>query len=122
MNANPLTRPGSSMGSRLREARERTEISAAALAEALGVNVTTIKAWENDKRTPRANKIVNLAGVLGVSVRWLLEGKAETTHQGAAPIAIEKLRLDVEQLRSQLSHALSRLDSMTTMLARQSPK
>lgn len=120
MNANPLTSPGSSMGSRLRDARERTGISAGALAEALGVNVTSIKAWENDKRTPRANKLVNIAGVLGVSVRWLLEGQAEPMRHENAPISIETLRRDVEQLRSHLSRAQSRLESMTSMLARQS--
>ena len=122
MNANPLTSPTSSMGSRLREARERAGTSAAALAEALGVNVTSIKAWENDKRTPRANKLVNIAGVLGVSVRWLLEGQAEPTRHECAPISIETLRRDVEQLRSHLSRAQSRLESMTSMLARQAAK
>ena len=122
MNANPLTGPTSSMGSRLREARERTGTSAAALAEALGVNVTSIKAWENDKRTPRANKLVNIAGVLGVSVRWLLEGQAEPTRRESAPLSIETLRREVEQLRSHLSRAQSRLESMTSMLARQSAK
>lgn len=122
MNANPLTSPGSSMGSRLREARERAGTSAAALAEALGVNVTSIKAWENDKRTPRANKLVNIAGVLGVSVRWLLEGQAEPTRHQNTPVSIEKLRRDVEQLRSHLARAQSRLESMTSMLARQSAK
>lgn len=122
MNANPLTSPTSSMGSRLREARERAGTSAAALAEALGVNVTSIKAWENDKRTPRANKLVNIAGVLGVSVRWLLEGQAEPARPESAPISIETLRRDVEQLRSHLSRAQSRLESMTSMLARQAAK
>jgi transcriptional regulator with XRE-family HTH domain len=110
------------MGSRLREARERTGISEGALAEALGVNVTSIKAWENDKRTPRANKLVNIAGVLGVSVRWLLEGQAEPTRHQNTPVSIEKLRRDVEQLRSHLASAQSRLESMTSMLARQPAK
>ena len=122
MNANPLTTPDTSMGARLREARERTGISEGALAEALGVNVTSIKAWENGKRTPRANKLVNIAGVLGVSVRWLLEGQAEPTRHESAPISIETLRRDVEQLRSHLARAQSRLESMTCMLARQTAK
>ena len=45
------------------------------LARALGVRLATLRGWENDMSEPRANKLQMLAGVLGVSIGWLLTGE-----------------------------------------------
>jgi transcriptional regulator with XRE-family HTH domain len=121
VNANPLTGPGTSLGSRLQNARERTGITSAALAEALGVNVKSIRAWENDQRTPRANKLVNIAGVLGVSVRWLLEGQAEILQNEPEPFSLDELRVEIKHLRSHLTRAQTRLNVIASILAKPSP-
>jgi ribosome-binding protein aMBF1 (putative translation factor) len=60
-------------GDRMTGAREAAGLSQAELAKRLGVKVKTIRAWENDRSEPRANRLQMLAGILGVSIMWLAE-------------------------------------------------
>lgn len=69
---NPKT--GNSFGSRVNAARAAREMSVADVARSLAVRPDTVADWENDRTEPRANKVLMLAGVLGVSPGWLLEG------------------------------------------------
>jgi transcriptional regulator with XRE-family HTH domain len=64
-------------GDRMTGAREAAGLSQAELAKRLGVKVKTIRAWENDRSEPRANRLQMLAGILGVSIMWLLNGEGE---------------------------------------------
>ena len=64
-------------GDRMTGAREATGLGQAELAKRLGVKVKTIRAWENDQSEPRANKLQMLAGLLGVSIMWLLTGEGD---------------------------------------------
>ncbi len=68
-------------GDRLTAAREGAGLSQRALAERLGVRAKTVVAWENDMAEPRGNRVQMLAGMLGVSLMWLLTGEGE----GVAP-------------------------------------
>ena len=47
------------------------------LARYLGVKKATLIAWEDDVSEPRANKLSMMAGVLNVSITWLLTGEGE---------------------------------------------
>ncbi|MCU4655139.1 helix-turn-helix domain-containing protein [Roseibacterium sp. SDUM158016] len=64
-------------GDRMTGAREASGMSQAELARRLGVKVKTIRAWENDRSEPRANRLQMLAGILGVSIMWLLNGEGD---------------------------------------------
>ncbi len=64
-------------GDRMTGAREVIGLSQSDLAKRLGVKLKTIRAWENDQSEPRANKLQMLAGMLGVSIMWLLSGEGE---------------------------------------------
>lgn len=64
-------------GDRMTGAREASGLSQAELAKRLGVKVKTIRAWENDQSEPRANKLQMLAGMLGVSIMWILTGEGD---------------------------------------------
>jgi len=64
-------------GDRMTGAREAAGLGQAELARRLGVKVKTVRAWENDQSEPRANKLQMLAGLLGVSIMWLLSGTGE---------------------------------------------
>ena len=68
-------------GDRLAAAREAAELSQKNLAKRLGVKAKTVAAWENDLSEPRANRLQMLAGLLNVSLMWLLNGEGE----GVAP-------------------------------------
>jgi transcriptional regulator with XRE-family HTH domain len=68
-------------GDRLALAREAAGMTEAELAGRLGVRPQTLRAWEQDRAEPRANRMQMLAGLLSVPLVWLMSG------QGAAPPA-----------------------------------
>lgn len=62
-------------GDRLREARERREVSGPALAKQLGVSSQTFSEWERNKYFPSSDRLPIIAGLLSVSIDWLLTGR-----------------------------------------------
>lgn len=64
-------------GDRLTLAREARGMTQEELAQRLGTRVQTLRNWEDDRSEPRANRLQMLAGVLGVSIVWLLTGEGE---------------------------------------------
>ena len=62
-------------GDRVAAAREHVGLSEDMLAKRLGIKIDTLRKWENDVAEPRANKLQMLAGLLNVSLRWLLTGE-----------------------------------------------
>ncbi|MHA6262722.1 helix-turn-helix domain-containing protein [Arenibacterium sp. CAU 1754] len=66
-------------GDRVLAAREAAGMSQAQLSRRLGVKKSTLAAWEDDLSEPRANKLSMMAGLLNVSIMWLLTGEGEGT-------------------------------------------
>lgn len=64
-------------GDRLAAAREAAGMEQSALARRLGVKASTIRKWEEDLSEPRANRLSIMAGILGVSMGWLIDGSGE---------------------------------------------
>ena len=64
-------------GDRVAGAREVAGMSQAHLARLLGVKKSTLIGWEDDVSEPRANKLSMMAGLLNVSITWLLTGEGE---------------------------------------------
>ncbi len=64
-------------GDRLAGAREAAGMTQTQLARRLGVKKATIVAWENDLSEPRANRLSMMAGMINVSIMWLLTGEGE---------------------------------------------
>ena len=75
----------STFGDRITGAREAGGYSQADLARKLGVKLKTIQSWEDDLSEPRANKLQMLAGLLNVSIRWMLTGEGEGLEGPATP-------------------------------------
>ena len=61
-------------GDRITHAREVAGLGQDALALRMGVRMSMVRAWEEDRREPRGNQLQMLAGMLNVSTRWLLTG------------------------------------------------
>ena len=61
-------------GDRVAAAREYAGMSQADLAKRLGVRLPTLRGWEDDLSEPRANRLSMLAGMLNVSMTWLITG------------------------------------------------
>ncbi len=61
-------------GDRLALAREHSGMDQAQLARRIGVKLQTLQNWETDRAEPRANRLQMLAGLLNVSIVWLMTG------------------------------------------------
>ena len=64
-------------GDRLSAAIEKSGMTQKLVAKRLGIKVSTLKSWEQDISEPRANRLSMLAGLLGVSIMWLLHGEGD---------------------------------------------
>ena len=86
-------------GDRLAGARDAAGLSQQTLAEKLGVKPSTIAAWENDLKEPRANRLQMVSGLLSVSMSWLLTGEGEGPD---APDSETVLASDVVDLLAEM--------------------
>ena len=64
-------------GDRLAVARDQDGMTHTDLAKRLAVKLSTLQKWEDDLLEPRANRLSIMAGVLNVSLVWLLTGEGE---------------------------------------------
>jgi transcriptional regulator with XRE-family HTH domain len=113
-------------GDRLFAAREAGGRSVAELARRIGVGDKTVRGWEDDQSEPRANRMQMLAGLLNVSLRWLMTGEGpgvappvDETAPGAAPdaAALAELRAEVKALRGLLRQAAEQTTRLDRRLA-----
>ncbi len=100
-------------GDRLTAARDAQGMSQSELARRLGVKLKTVQGWENDTAEPRANKLQMVAGLLNVSIRWLLTGEGEGVPE---PVSAEDLAKDaqsllrnMQEMRAQMTRLASRM-------------
>ncbi|MDR9395042.1 helix-turn-helix domain-containing protein [Roseovarius sp. SYSU LYC5161] len=99
-------------GDRVAGAREQAGMSQAELAKRLGVKVKTLKGWENDLSEPRANKLSMMAGLLNVSLLWLLSGEGEGPggpDEGELSPHVNEMLTEIRDIRAQLSRTTERL-------------
>jgi transcriptional regulator with XRE-family HTH domain len=87
------------LGGRLSRARDATSLSAAQLARRIGVQTSTIQAWESDRSQPRANRLSMLAGVLNVSLSWLLHGVGTSPANETEAEMVESVALQIDRLK-----------------------
>jgi transcriptional regulator with XRE-family HTH domain len=105
-------------GDRLAGAREALGLSQRELAERLGIRADTLRSWEEDRTEPRANRLQILAGVLNVSIRWLLTGEGEGV---AAPLDGSSARVaqivsEMRELRADMARTSDRLSRLELRL------
>ncbi|GFE51363.1 transcriptional regulator [Roseobacter cerasinus] len=90
-------------GDRVAAAREMAEMTQAQLARRLGVRVSTLRAWENDLSEPRANRLSMMAGLLNVSMMWLINGQGEgldaPTEEAGLPASAQDMLNEMRDLR-----------------------
>ena len=63
------------IGSKLKEARMRTEFTQEQVSEMIGVSRQTISNWENEKSYPDIVSVIKLSDLYDVSLDYLLKGK-----------------------------------------------
>ena len=94
-------------GDRVAAARENADMTQAALAKRLGIKQSTLRGWEDDLSEPRANRLSMLAGLLNVSMMWLITGEGEGVDapeagETARRVDLEEVLADMRALRSDL--------------------
>ena len=114
----------STFGDRLARARDAAGMEQKQLARRLGVKLSTIRNWEDDRSEPRANRLQMLTGMLGVSIVWLLtgegdggpnessEGIAEDADTAALLAELRELRLAQNKLAERAGRIEKRLRTM----------
>ncbi len=107
-------------GDRLAGARENANMTQKELATRLGVKLTTLRNWEDDLNEPRANKLQMVAGLLGVSLTWLLTGRGDgldaPDDRPAIPDDVAKLLSELRALRTQIVQSGDRLAQLEKRL------
>lgn len=101
-------------GDRLAAARDAAGMTQDQLAKRLGVKHKTLRAWENDLSEPRANRLQMLAGMLNVSIMWLLNGEGdgvEAPEGETAPLPsdISDILAELRDVRTQMKASAQRL-------------
>ena len=107
-------------GDRISGAREASGMNQTQLAKSLGVKLATLKGWEQDLSEPRANKLSMLAGLLNVSVMWLLNGEGEGVDDPDLKSEVEKdindMLLEMRELKAVLKKSSDRLGGLEKRL------
>lgn len=100
-------------GDRVAGARETLGLSQNDLAKRLGVKLKTVRSWEEDLAEPRANKLQMLAGVLNVSIMWLLTGEGDgldaPSEEAVLPSDVRALLTEVRQVKTEMTAMADRL-------------
>ena len=93
----------SGLNHRLKEARELRGFSVEQAANLAGVTVQTYRDWEAGRKAPRVNRLMMVAGLMGVAVMWLLNGDDDLDPNEATLSKLDRLagRLDLAVKRSQ---------------------
>ena len=110
-------------GDRLAAARDAAGLSTEDLARRLGVREKTVAAWEDDMAEPRANRLQMLAGLLNVSLMWLLTGRGEGIAEpgegnGAVPADIESTLTDLRLMQAEMGRMADRIGLLEKRLRR----
>lgn len=107
-------------GDRLAAAREAAGMTQKQMARRLGVKLGTLTAWENDMSEPRANRLSMMAGILNVSIMWLLTGEgnglAAPEDEATIPPEVNDLLVEIRDLKAQITASAERLGRLEKQL------
>ena len=109
------------LGGRLYASRQNAGMSLHMVANLLGVKSSTLKSWENDRSEPRVNKLVALAGVLGVSPTHFLaeegnDGVDLSVSGGRHTRLIEMLKEEMSFVLEQQKNLNQQIHKMDALL------
>ena len=91
------------------------------LARRLGVKEKTIEKWENDLSEPRANRLSMLAGLLNVSILWLISGDGDAPdapgESAASEATLDDLLRELRQVQAVLTRSAARIERLETQIS-----
>jgi transcriptional regulator with XRE-family HTH domain len=87
------------VGGRISRAREASGLTVKELAWRLGVKIATVNAWESDRSHPSSHRLANLAGLLQVSLSWIVHGVGIGPSDDFADETSNEMTTQFDQLR-----------------------
>jgi len=109
-------------GDRVAAAREAAGMTQKQLAKRLGVKLSTLQGWEDDLSEPRANRLSMMAGLMNVSMMWLINGEGEglaaPVEAGQVPDDLADLLVEMRDMRADLLARAEKLGRMEKRLRR----
>ncbi|QND53068.1 helix-turn-helix transcriptional regulator [Phyllobacterium sp. 628] len=106
------------LGGRLSRARDAKSMTVAELALHIGVKSQTVAAWESDRSEPRANRIIMLAGSLGVTPTWLIHGVGQSPDETETADTNDMLKNQIRNLKVQHEQLGERIEQLENVVAR----
>ena len=107
-------------GDRLSAAIEKSGMTQKLVAKRLGIKLVTLKSWEQDISEPRANRLSMLAGLLGVSVMWLLHGEGDgvehSDKETQVPPEINDILFEIRAVQTGLLSSADKLSKLEKQL------
>lgn len=107
-------------GDRVAAAREMAGMTQAELARRLGVRVATLRSWEEDLSEPRANRLSMMAGLLNVSMMWLINGQGEgldaPLEEASLPASATDILNELRDLRADMVARVEQLGRLEKKL------
>lgn len=111
-------------GDRLEAARRNANLSQRELAKHIGIKNSTLQNWEDDVTEPRANKLNTLAGMLNVSLMWLINGEGDgleaSDENSVSETSLASALIEIRELRVQMMHSANRLAKLEKRLRNKS--
>jgi len=104
------------IGARLAKARTAAGLSQRGMADRIGVKESTIARWESGETSPRGHRVSKLAGMLGVSISWILMGRGVEPARDTAS-DIDRIRLELDSVRARLDDVVNELAVLDQRLA-----
>ncbi len=107
-------------GDRIAGAREVAGMTQPELARRLGVRISTLRGWEEDRSEPRANRLSMLSGLLNVSLPWLLSGEGQGPEEPASetpiPTDVSQILLEMRSVKTDMARAADQLTRLEKRL------
>ncbi len=108
---------GDTLGGRITSARDLAGLTLEEAASRVGVTAETLAEWESDRSEPRANKVMTLAGILGVSPAWLISGAGEAPQPPGMTLALDEMAGEINRLKDLGMQITASAESLETRLA-----
>lgn len=86
-----------SIGNRLKNLRNKNDLTQKNVASKLGLNNKTLSGYENDVSTPDADTLAVLAKFYGVSVNYLITGESDAVNHDDFMKTIEVQFMDASE-------------------------
>ena len=109
-------------GDRVQAGRESLGLSQEEFAHKLGVKLKTVRGWEDDLAEPRANKLQMMAGLMNVTIMWLLTGTGnglrEPDDGTALAEDVRDILMDMRKAQAEMSVLTNRIGALEKRLSR----